>query len=836
MSPNVIDVKNGTTKTLTIKNDSIVNFTDLDKDLSKFTFKKSGKNLIIENETSKIKLTIKNYFTSEKGLLTESKLSAIEFKGGNSTSLLSNDVKARVTNYKTAFYDKSSNTYYGTMWDDTITISDSDYSRPTFILGAGKDKVTTNTNGGNVYTGKGENEIHYWAVDTSNNRIYLADEGKTNLVLESTSYRKMINSVYATKDGSLHFKINDANYYIDKYLKTGASKDVKITVWEGTSMTNQQQKTYTLQSYLNNQVKNEYGNIDGLNYFGNASSKKKQKITGNFLNNTLVGGKKADKIYCVGGTNTVDGGYGNDKLYAGSGADTFKFNYGTGWGRDTIYNAESSDKIQLSLNENDNALNYVKKGNNLVVEAYATVKGKYKVADTITVKDYFKADKGKSINDKNRLGKVNNTSMNDIAVRVNASKNDTLGKGKYNIYLSKKNSNIFLDKSADATIVFTSSSSFNKKTLTETYKYQNLSYKNKDVVPVKNGNDLTLKCYTVKEKYSYKTHRLKTSVKTSNITLKDYFSTNLANTGRGKSTVNINNAKIDFNGIVQDIKQVLSYSDYVHLTSTDKKEGDLYRIDSIDKSIIDVQYWVTGSKKNERITVNNTQSNCIDARGGNDTVHAEYGASNAFFYSAGYDNYISGSKNDNYYVGAVLNKSINDFKKKSFSKSSKLHIRDTGGSDNMYISSKAKNLRLLFNVDKQGKIVVSQEFNFSKNDNKIWDSLMIFNKSTLNAKNIQKGNFTGVVEIDNYFADGTSTSAAVATSAKGSGAVETFKTNEKTLNMNTWVQQIAGDVAAWLNSSANKRGYATAADVFNSNDTSSIKALVAIYSKDVYKA
>ena len=154
----------------------------------------------------------------------------------------------------------------------------------------------------------------------------------------------------------------------------------------------------------------------------------------------------------------------------------------------------------------------------------------------------------------------------------------------------------------------------------------------------------------------------------------------------------------------------------------------------------------------------------------------------------------------------------------------------------MYISSKAKNLRLLFNVDKQGKIVVSQEFNFSKNDNKIWDSLMIFNKSTLNAKNIQKGNFTGVVEIDNYFADGSSTSAAVATSAKGSGAVETFKTNDKTLNMNTWVQQIAGDVAAWLNSSANKGGYATAADVFNSNDTSSIKALVAIYSKDVYKA
>ena len=833
----VINIKNGTTKTLKIKKDSVINFTDLDKNLSKFNFKKSGKNLIIENTEAKIKLTVKNYFTSAKSLIANSKLSAIEFKGANSVSLLSNDIKNRA-DYKNAYYDKSSNTYYGTMWADTIDYNSTEL-KPTVILGSGKDKVTTNSNGGNIYTGSGENEIHYWGASFSmSNRVYLADAGKTNIILESTSWNKMISNVTSAKDGSLYFKLGNTAYYIDKYLKNGANKNVSITVYEGTSSSNQQKKTYTLKNYLNNQVKNTYGNIAGLNYFGNSGSKKKLKIKGNFLNNTLVGGKKADKIYCVGGDNTVTGGYGNDKLYAGTGADTFKFTFADsnakGWDNDTIYNAGSSDKIQFTDSAYDD-FEYVKKGNNLVINAYIYRRGKWKVSDKITVVNYFKADKNKSINEKDRLGKVNNTSMNDITVTVNGGKYNTLGKGKYEIYLNKKNTTEVLDKSADATIMLTSSSSFNRKTLTETYQYQNISYKDGDVVPVKNGNDLSIKYYTVKEKYSYKTHRLKQSVKSNYITLKDYFSTDLTSAGRGKSRVNINDTKMDFNGTTQNMKQVLKYCDYMHLTSTNKKEGDLYRIDSIDKSIMDIQYWVTGSKKNERITIDNTQSNCIDSRGGNDTVHAEYGASNAFFYSAGYDNYISGDKKDNYYVGAILKKSINDFKKKSFTKSSKLHLRDTGGSDTMYISSKAKNLRLLFNVNKQGKIVVSQTFNLSKNDNKIWDSIMIFNKSALTAKNIQKSNFTGVIEMDNYFAEGTSSSAAVNTTAKGSGAIEAFKTNDKTLNMDNWVQKIASDVASWLNSAKNTKGYSTAADVFNSNDTASIKALIAIYNKDTYK-
>jgi len=576
---------------------------------------------------------------------------------------------------------------------------------------------------------------------------------------------------------------------------------------------------------MNNTVKKVFD-------FGKSTAKK-QKLKGNFLNNNFEGCKGKDIIYCVDGNNTVNGRGGNDKIYAGKGADTFKYSYGNGWGRDTIYNSGSTDKIQFTdINPNDDALWYVKKGNNLVIEAYSWnyKKQKQTVSDTITLKNYFKSDKGKSINEKDRLGFINDTSINDIAVRVRAGKFHNLGKGKYYIWLNKKNTTMVLDKTSDATIVLDSDGKYNPKTQVETSHYQNV---NGDVV-TKKGNDLIVQYFTVKEKYNYKTHKLKRSIKKNNMTIKDYFSTDLTSSGRGKSGVNISNAKIDYYGSTQNVKQLVSNCDYVHLTASNKKEGDAYRIDSIDKSIMDVSYWVTGSKKNDRITVMNTSNNCIDSRGGNDIVHAEYGSTNAFFYSAGYDNYISGDKNDAYYVGAILN-SIDKFKKKSFGKSSKLHVRDTGGSDTMYISSKAKNLRLLFNVNKQGKVVVNQTFNLSKNDNKIWDSLMIYNKSALTAKNIQKSNFTGVIEMDNYFAVGTSSSSAVNTNAKGTGAIEAFKTNDKTLDMDSWVQRIASDVAGWLNSAANKKGYSTAADVFNSNDAASIKALIAIYNKDVYK-
>jgi len=810
-----IEIQNNTTKTVKIKKDAVIKFPGMSENVTASDIKlnKKGRNLIITSAQNGINLTIKNFFISKKKDV--SKLSVTVSTASSSIDLYG-FAKSRLQWTLKPYVRKK--TFYGTMWADSV---DYDTKCRKIYFYSGSDSTATSINfSQKYYFGNGSKYIYInptkddktnitttfyaneknilYLRDLQNSDLKYVSRKKNDLVLSNNKNHKIIFKNYLTKD-------NKYNIQAGKYTESTNSSTYK-----------------DLKPYINS-----------LNEkFRTQRLRKRGTLKGTYFNDILYGSIGKDKIYCVGGDNVVYGDMGNDKIYCGSGTD--KIVYSENDGVDTIYNSNNAD---ILIMDTDNMDTYVKKGKDLVISSSQVL-----LLDTVIVKDYFK-------NTDNRLNKVLDLSfgepniddavddsanyLSNQLIRVNGTKKKethNLAKGKYDIYLNGGKDTVILDKTATGYINITQ-----KQNLTGVEKHGNDAIFNYQILKgVKKGKNI------------YKNG--------GKLTVKNYFSTDLSSGGRGGSTINLTGVDLKNSTGDSTIDFIKKNVSNIKLTSSDLKEGDLYRIDSIKVDIpvlgatpLDVQYYVAGSKKNERISINNKKHNLIDPRGGNDTVHAELGDSNkqnaTICYSAGYDNYITGIGNDEYIIGAIA-KSFTKIQKKSFNKNSKVHIRDKGGNgDVMKISAKTKDLRLLFNVNKQGKIVVNQNLNLSKNDAdksnnnaKYWDSLMIVNKSALTTKNIQKNNFTGIVEIDNWFATATKTTAAVNYNARAEGYIETISTNNTNwLNMDSWIQRISGDVAAWLNSGANTKGYSTAADVFNSNDSASIKALIAVYNKASYK-
>ena len=815
MAGKFIEIENNTTKTVKIKKDAVIKFSGMTEKITASDIKlnKKGRNLIITSSKNGINLTIKNFFVSKKKDV--SKLSVTVSTASSSIDLYGFAKSRLEWTLKPSVRKK---TFYGTMWADSV---DYDTKCRKIYFYTGSDSTATSINfSQKYYFGDGSKYIYInptkndktnittrfyaneknvlYLRDLQNSDLKYVSRKKNDLVLSNNKNHKIIFKNYLTKD-------NKYNIQAGKYTESTNSSTYK-----------------DLKTYINSLNEN----------FRTQSLRKKGTLKGTYFNDILKGSTGHDKIYCVGGNNEVYSDIGNDKIYCGSGIDKIVFfeNDGT----DKIYNSTSSDILYMDV---DDMTNFYKSVNNLVI-AHRDIA--FNKRDNIILVNYFK-------NIDNRLNTVWDYpfgshgiddatyayNLTDKTITVNGTKKKethNLGKGKYDIYLNGGKDTVIFDKTATGYINITQ-----KQNLTEVEKQGNdaiFSYK--ILKGIKKGKNI------------YKTG--------GKLIVKNYFSTDLTSSGRAGSTINLTGIDIKNSTDDSTLDYIKKNVSYIKLTSSDLKEGDLYRIDSIKVDIpilgatpLDVQYYVAGNKKNERISINNKKHSLIDPRGGNDTVHAELGDSNkqnaTICYSEGYDNYITGIGNDEYIIGAIA-KSYTNIKKKSFNKNSKVHIRDKGGNgDVMKISAKTKDLRLLFNVNKQGKIVVNQNLNLSRNDAdksnnnaKYWDSLMIVNKSALTTKNIQKNNFTGIVEIDNWFATATKTTSAVNYNTRAEGYIETISTNNTDwLNMDSWIHRIAGDVAAWLNSAKNTKGYSTAADVFNSNDTASIKALVAIYNKVSYK-
>ncbi len=119
--------------------------------------------------------------------------------------------------------------------------------------------------------------------------------------------------------------------------------------------------------------------INLSNDYANANAFDRSKaiqIKGNAYNNSILGGKSADKIYGGKGNDTLTGGKGNDSLWGNAGKDTFI--YESGDGKDFVYGFDNSDMLKITGTFSGK---YNKKKN----EIYFTVGS---TANAITLKDF----------------------------------------------------------------------------------------------------------------------------------------------------------------------------------------------------------------------------------------------------------------------------------------------------------------------------------------------------------------------------------------------------------------------------------------------------------------
>ena len=283
---------------------------------------------------------------------------------------------------------------------DHVTVY-SGINKDTLYAGVGEDTFVFNKNHGNdtvVINSKAVAGQTVTTLDFSEaGDLSFYEQGK-NLVVRNT---------YERDDSGLTVSETTT---IKNYLK-GKSKDiVNIIVADPSSPTGK--STYNLYTYLKEL---EYADKSTL-VVGNANSRKKQKINGSFLDETLVGGNKADTIKSGSGIDLINGGKGNDKIngyvvtekvksgkktktiyhytdegdkkYATDNAKTFVFNAGDG--NDVVYYSKSSDTYLINVrNLLETDVKFLKKGNHLII--------KYGNNDSIKDYNYFKLSQAQAI-------------------------------------------------------------------------------------------------------------------------------------------------------------------------------------------------------------------------------------------------------------------------------------------------------------------------------------------------------------------------------------------------------------------------------------------------------
>ena len=464
-------------------------------------------------------------------------------------------------------------------------------------------------------------------------------------------------------------------------------------------------------------------------------------------------------------------GYAGNDTYYG-GVGSDTFAYYSG--KDKIYNSTSADRLKL-YDGNITDFDVYKNGNDLVMYYNHNNFGK---DHNITIKDYFKnPDKMDKIIEKN--GKEKSIS-NDVKTYIKC------GKGNITTKITS-NTVLVLEKA----------------------------------VAVKYARSLDKRDLIIYQ-YSAGSKNLKSA---GSITIKNYF----------KEDGSVQYPKLTClmsDGVTsENIKEKLEGGEYLYFKAPDKP----YSTEEGDNYISGMQYRniIVGGKQSE--TIESTQNkNIFDSRAGDDVITSGNYESE-FYYSAGFDKYVGGNKNDTYRVGFNINYLENKgLSGSGFTKKSALYVRDNGGNDTLQIGAKTEDLCLFFDVGKDGSLVLDQELAFSQSNNHIWDSLFIFNKNTLTGKNIQSmldsKTYFGAIELDNYFMNVYKIENIYSgLTAKGDEECTLLELEGD----GKWIDSVRNNVEAWLNNGEHA-DYASASAVLASGNADDINALIAVYNSSSY--
>lgn len=595
-------------------------------------------------------------------------------------------------------------------------------------------------------------DVIRYDMDSNQGRdvVVLSDGGRVEIVFDNADG---VNKSYSKKGNNLIMALG----------KNGAKrgqitfKDYFLLAQDGVSVGGESLKTL-LES------------AGGISVLGNAQSKKSQKLSGTFLNEKFYGGAGNDIIKTGAGTDTVYFSAGKDTLVVdGAGDKTIDLTSG-GSGVTTL-SFENKDADANIVYTKDGK--FEKSGNDLVVSVPED-------SSFVRVSDYF--GNLENVVTFNGADFVTALGGGYLYQYGNEKKSDTLTSTNYKDYLKggSKSDTIYLKGNGQ------------------------------DMVYGGGGNDTVYVASDI------------TSGLQKNISLKkgdgnDTVILQQTSTGRVTSAKivltfdNLEDKKSS--AVIKNGNDLIIRTDYEDEVVVGKKTKTVKTSDSI--TVKDYFYKSSSGTLSERsnmyfqsatATLNTamnkkTFSDHIDIVGvksGKTTVFEGSRYADVMTYSGNSATMSGGRGNDVYNI--------------TFGKKSDIVVSDTEDSNKVNIFDKYENLRILFNVDKQGQIVAEEGKG---------ESLWIFNKDAFDYKNVgvNKANL-GKISVKNYFLSTNSSRFTFMTQSDG-----------VTLDMVTYIDKIKSDVANWFTNDY-KGTCETVWDVLSDGNTADIKSLINVFNTE----
>ncbi len=487
---------------------------------------------------------------------------------------------------------------------------------------------------GNTYTGWDENT---WATGTSNDEIFNLGGGDDTIEFDISDGKLIGNNTAILSKGeklNIRFEGDTEAHSFDtgKYGKNGIFIAIYYNSTEIGRINIDNPFRADFAQGLTMSSQNGFLHNDFFaKTIDKTKAKKGQTIKGSFYNETILGSKKADKIYTGTGDDNIDAYKGKDKIYINGGGRK-EITFGLDKGNDTLKFTGDGKEAKTILDFFSPSYNGFRKiGKNLYIDNYDNYSNKK--AATQTLSDYFDLNDGLSssledyiyINEfdsehekllLNRLNytmidvygdkKRNVTGTNYGAESVNfgdylhgSKKADKIytGRGNDIINAGKGNDKIYLNSDGYKTVVI------NNGDGNDTIYLNNFT---EDVYLKINGADDIRKGYSAdgKDLYLYRTFNSGKSIKTEKTTIKDI--STYWKYGENSGSLNL----------------FINGQEYipVNFRSEDKNLNvQMTRNYTIDSSVMQNKFF--GTKKADNVTIQGTGSvKMILTGGGNDTI------------------------------------------------------------------------------------------------------------------------------------------------------------------------------------------------------------------------
>ncbi len=405
---------------------------------------------------------------------------------------------------------------------------------------------------GNTYTGWDENT---WATGTSADEIFNLGSGDDTIEFDISDGKTIgVNTAILSKGEKLNIRFEGDteahSFDTGKYGKDGIFIAIYYNSTEigRINIDNPFKKDFAQGLAMSSQ--NGFLHNDFFaKIIDKTKAKKGQTINGSFYNETILGSKKADKIYTGAGDDRIDAYKGKDKIYInGGGRKEIAFRLDKG--SDTLKFTGDGKEAKTILNFFSSSYNRFRKiGKNLYIDNYDNYSNKKVTTQTISdyfdlndglsssLEDYIYINESDSEHEKLLLNRLNYT-MIDVygdkkrnvigtnygAESVNfgdylhgSKKADKIytGRGNDIINAGKGNDKIYLNSDGYKTVVINNGDGNDTIYCNNFTEDFNLAINGADVITYeKNNNDLIL----------YYTYNNGKKISTGTTVIKDYYS------------------------------------------------------------------------------------------------------------------------------------------------------------------------------------------------------------------------------------------------------------------------------------------------------------------------